>query len=119
VAILVTQDKGTDLPLLHDQRALPVTLGQTVVAGHVVGWIAQVAADWKGSTLSPIQEVAVGDTTIDLDITLQSGMHVLVSTLSDATQVVDVVQRIVTSEGKAPQRIDLRVDHWGYVQPAN
>lgn len=106
------------LPKVQDTKSLPVSLGQSVVAGGFTAFVAEVSKQ-MGILLPtvPVDHFEVADTTYDVTIVTKPGMQVRLSSLADpGVQIRNLSRLVQQKKVTTTSKVDLRIDRWAYVQ---
>ena len=106
------------VPLVRDDKALPVRIGRQPAGGSFVTFVAATQAQVK--KLLPTVQVLrfeVSDTTYDVTMFTKQGMEVQFNSLGDAGVQSRNLARLVQQNkaNLASSMVDLRVDRWAYV----
>jgi hypothetical protein len=106
------------LPTVTDQRNIPVKTGEQVVGISFIDFIRQSMQAYATYIPDlPVQSVSIQDTTYEVQVILQGGLRVVMSTIDKPEVQVRNVARLRRDGKLRPDGVvDVRVDRWAFVQ---
>jgi cell division septal protein FtsQ len=106
---------GIGLPVVVDDKNLPVTLGAQLLSPNFIAFVYNINSNFFNETNVKVTGFEVPDTTFGVNVKTDAGFYVKFNTIrSSAKQLSDLKNILVEKKADIHQYVDIRIDGWAY-----
>ncbi len=115
VAKLLSDGEFGDLPIVIDNKNIPVQPGMPIVSQNFVAFIININETFFTETNIKLSRFEITDTTFDVNVYTEAGFYVKFNSLRSSKKQLENLKIVLASKRQdIREYVDLRIDGWAY-----
>lgn len=115
VARQIVGDEGTNLPVIVDKKALPVTPGSQLLSPNFIAFVTNIYSGFFDEVNIRPTMFDIDETTFDINLYTEAGFYVKFNSLrSSKKQLENLKKVLVEKRDQIHEYVDIRIDGWAY-----
>jgi len=117
VVRLIKGSEGAGLPVIIDDKNLPVTPGELMVSPSFIAFITNVYGELFTTVNIHPDHFEINETTFDVNLYTDAGFYIKLDSLRSSKQQLDNLKMVLVSKrSDVHQYVDVRINGWAYYQ---
>lgn len=111
----VTGEEGKDLPLVVDQKSLPVVEGRQIVSPNFIAFVLNIDKSLKNDLNLKALRYEIMETTFDVNAYTDSNFFIKFNSLRSSKKQIESLKTVLLSKrSEIREYVDIRIDGWAY-----